>query len=68
MRSSLFWFVTQLVLVVVYRHFKTAYGSYLQESSTSFPPEDGTDRLSQNVGQWVTTPRSKGLVYTVSEA
>jgi len=34
LRSLLFWVVTQLMLVVVYRRFGTAYRSYLQGSSS----------------------------------
>jgi hypothetical protein len=34
----------------------------------SKPPEDGIDRLSQNVGRWVTTHKSEDLIYTIVEA
>jgi hypothetical protein len=44
--TALFWVVTQRVMVISYRCFGTPYRSHRQGSS-----EDGTDRLSRNVGQ-----------------
>jgi len=34
LRSLIFWVVTQLMLVVIYQHFGTAYWSCLQGSSS----------------------------------
>jgi predicted cobalt transporter CbtA len=38
LRATLFWFVTQRVVVIFYRHF-------------GLDPEDGSDRLSRHVGK-----------------
>jgi hypothetical protein len=46
-------YVSQRKLIVVYRHSVTANQSHLQASSTMF--NDGTDRLSQNVGKHLRT-------------
>jgi hypothetical protein len=53
-RPSLFLFVTQLALVVIYGRFGTAYGSYLQGQAV-LVLADGTDRLSRNVGKYLLT-------------
>jgi hypothetical protein len=63
MRSSLFWDVTQRRLVVSYRRFGTSYRSQLQGSIFKgrtvdwLIHEDGTDRLSRNVGNYQYTLR-----------
>jgi hypothetical protein len=41
MRTALFWAIMQLVVVIPYQHFKTAYWSV----------EDWTDSLSQNISK-----------------
>ena len=58
---SLFWEITQRVVVSLYRRFGTNYRSHLQGSrigtKDSLPFEDGTERLSRNV--------SKNYLYTL---
>jgi hypothetical protein len=52
MRPLLFWFVTQLKFVGVYRSFRTAYPSHLQGSRVNcLTLEDGTEGPSRNVGK-----------------
>ena len=60
MRSALFWVITLRIVVISYRHFGTTYGSHLQDERNSranptfldfLTLEDGTDRLSRNVGK-----------------
>jgi hypothetical protein len=46
MRTALFWRITLRVLVVSHRRFGTTYRSNLQWLTL----EDGTDRLSRNIG------------------
>jgi len=56
MRTVLFWSIMQQVVVIRYRHFKTAYWSHLQGSKGQegfLTFEDGTYRLSKNVGKGV---------------
>ena len=45
MRIALFWAFAQQVVPITYRRFGTTYQSHLQVTL-----EDGTDRLSRNVG------------------
>jgi len=52
MRSALFWDITQGIVVNPYRHFGKTYRSHFQRSRNHFMTlEDGTDRLSRNVGK-----------------
>jgi hypothetical protein len=60
LRTALFWVITQRVMVIPYRRFGTTCLLQLkgQESKKKagfllgfFTPEDGTDRLSRNVGE-----------------
>ena len=53
LRNALFWVITLRILVIPCRRFGTTYRSHLQRSRTqsSFTIEDGTDRLSRNVGK-----------------
>jgi hypothetical protein len=64
-RSALFWGITQRRVVIVYRRFGTTYRSHLQRSRSPslglldrvldfLTVEDGTDKLSRNVGQVLT--------------
>jgi hypothetical protein len=46
MRSAVFWDITQNTMVIPYRRFWTSYRYYIQGTL-----EDGTDRLSRNVGK-----------------
>ena len=55
--SSLFWNFTQHRLVVIDRRFGTIYRSHLQGSSSLLTLENGTDRLSRNVGNYQSTLR-----------
>jgi hypothetical protein len=50
-RSSPFWDVTQLIIVVSYGRFGTTYRPHLQDSSSllCLTLENGADRLSRNV-------------------
>jgi hypothetical protein len=50
MRSALFCVVTQRRVVILYRCLRTTYRSHL-EGSRSLTLQDGTDRLSWNVGK-----------------
>ena len=66
-RTGFFWVITQRGVVIPYRRFGTTYRSCLQRSRTPPPKkeraqietslfgfltlEDGTDKLSQNVGK-----------------
>ena len=70
LRTELFWVIPQRVVVISYLHFGTTYRFHLQwaeesnnlsDSSSggqeffdSWHPEDGTDRLSRNVGKTIT--------------
>jgi hypothetical protein len=62
--SSLFWDVTQRRLVISYRRFGTTYRFHLQRSSKPrflldyLTHEDGSDRLSRNVGNYQSTLRN----------
>jgi hypothetical protein len=58
MRTALFWAITQRVVLSPYRHFGSIYQSQLQGSRVlgSLNLEDGTDRLSQNVGNELPLP------------
>ena len=48
MRFSLFWYVTQRRLVIIYRRFGTTYRFYLQESSrTAWPLKTGQRSCSE---------------------
>jgi hypothetical protein len=64
LRTSLFWVVTQRVVVICYRLFGTAYRFRLQ---------GWTDRLSRNVGnkltitRCLTTQKSEVLIYFTAE-
>jgi hypothetical protein len=66
MRSSLFWDVTQCRLLISHRRFRTTYRWHFQRPSNprinSFfdflTPENGTDRLSRNVGNYQATLRN----------
>ena len=54
MRTSLFWAITQRVVVIYYRRFGTTYryhpqGSRIQNIQKFLNPEDGTYNLSRNV-------------------
>jgi hypothetical protein len=48
-RSALVWVITQRIAVIHYRHPKTTYRSHLR-GSRFLTLEDGTGRLSRNVG------------------
>jgi len=50
-RTALFWVITQRVVVISYRRFGTTYQSHPQGSRGPLNPEDGTDKLSRNVGK-----------------
>jgi hypothetical protein len=58
LRSGLFSEITQFIIVILYRLFRTTYPSHRQgskirvfvSSSVYLTLEDGTDRLSRNVG------------------
>ena len=50
LRTALFWFIVQRVVVIPYRRFGTTYRSHLQES------RDGTERLSRNIGKELPLP------------
>jgi len=63
MGTALFWAITQQEVVISYRRFGKTYRFHLQGPRTSAPSamvnnpniwvldlEDGTDRLSRNVG------------------
>jgi len=55
MRSALFWDIMQRRLIIPYRRFGTTYRYHLQDSTSPkrihfLNTEDGTDRLSRNVG------------------
>jgi len=53
MRSALFWDVMRCRLVISYRHFGTTYRSRLKsQAERSLDPEDGTDSLFRNVGNY----------------
>ena len=70
LENSLFWAITQPVVVIPYRRFGTTYGSWF------FTLKDSTDRLSRNVdknlpilsakwprrGQWSPTSRRKSEI------
>ena len=54
MRSTLFWDVTQSIVVNPYRRFGTAYRPHLQVKNSMkdfLTLEDGTEKLSRNVGK-----------------
>jgi len=54
MRFAIFWDITQRIVVISYRRFGTTYPPHLQESNSRVKIiglEDGTDRLSRNVGK-----------------
>ena len=59
MRIVLLWAIMQRVVVIPYRHFKTTYWYHLQRSRIQegqegfLTFEDGTYRLSKNVGKGV---------------
>jgi len=60
-KTALFLFITQRVVVNSYRRFGTTYRSHRQGSRIQFRiafgflnREDGTDRLSRNVGKKLT--------------
>jgi len=46
MRTALFWVITQRVVVISCRRFGTTYRFHLREEK-----EDGTERLSRNIGK-----------------
>ena len=48
MRIALFWAFTQGVVVIPYRRFGKLIGPFFKRQETL---EDGTDRLSRNVGK-----------------
>jgi hypothetical protein len=50
MRSALFWDFTQRIMIVSYRCCGTTYRSHIQGTAI----EDGTVRLSRNVGRKLT--------------
>jgi len=50
MRFALFWDFTQPIMVVSYRCFGTTYRFHIQGTTI----EDGTDKLSRNVGKKLT--------------
>jgi hypothetical protein len=49
-RTAFFWVITRRVAVVPYGGLRITYWSHLQGSRLTL--EDGTDRLSWNVGRW----------------
>jgi len=50
MRTASFSVITQRVVVISYRRFETTYPSHVQGVKNP-KDEDGTDRLSRNVGK-----------------
>ena len=75
MRSALLWVTTQRIVVIPYGRFGTTYRSHLQglEDGTGMTLEDGTGRLSRNVGMELTltlrsNPEDADLVYFAAEA
>jgi len=63
MTYSLLWNVTRYTLVVSYGHFDKTSRFHLQDTSVRLGFEDGTDRLSRNVGNYqrATTQKSEDL-------
>ena len=61
LRTALFWAITQRVVVSPYRRFGTTYRSHHQGSRVldSLNLQDGTERLSQNVGNELPLPAAK---------
>jgi len=68
MKTALFWVITQRGVILHYRPFGTTYRSHVRESRSwllttylfrvkILTLEDGTDRLSRNVGKKLTTAR-----------
>ena len=53
MRTALFWVITQRLVVIACRHFGTTYGSHFKGLLGVLTLEDGTNRLSRNVGKKV---------------
>ena len=74
-RTSLFWNITQRVMVIPYRHCGTTYRFHLQGSIILgyCTLEDGTDRLFQHIGNNYHTPcvtahNTAVLMYFAGEA
>ena len=55
-RTAFFWVIMQRMVVIPYRRFGTINRSHLQGSRNKKKPtlEDGTDRMSRNVGKELT--------------
>jgi hypothetical protein len=53
LRTALFWAITPRVVVITYRRFGTTYKSHLKGPGIPgfLTLEDGTSRLSRNVGK-----------------
>jgi hypothetical protein len=54
LRTSLFWVITQQVVVISYQRFGETYLSHPQGSGILqgfFKPEDGTYKLSRNISK-----------------
>jgi len=49
--TTLFWVITQRVTVISYRRFGSTFPSNPEGSRIQKKTEDGTDRLSRNIGK-----------------
>ena len=68
MTSDIFWDFTQRRKAITYRRFGRIYRFHLQ-GKNCLTLEDGTDRLSRNVGMLITllSQKSAELIYVAAE-
>jgi len=52
LKSALFWDLTQCMVVIPCRLFKTIYRSHLQRSRDFLTFEDGTESITGQISKW----------------